>query len=294
MLIATCPHLYDTNKVEAVFSHPNISAVRYNTGAHSLSSIEHTLEFLKSFAIKYGKTLWIDIKGRQLRVAKWAEPTYECIELNHNITIEYPAKLYLRGDICGDIATVMNGNRIILTAPSRKSVGAGQSVNIIAKKLEIEGYLTDIDKQYLVACEKMNINNIMASYVEDVSDILVIKKYLPNAIIVSKIESLKGLNAIDTMQTYLMAAREDLYIEMGNSPDMLGALRKIINSDRSAICASRIFTSLEHSDVVQWNDYTDILLMHMLGYNNFMLCDNVCNYSFEQAMVAWDKIKGSI
>ena len=40
---------------------------------------------LKSLSEQYSKDIWLDLKGRQLRIAKWADPLYEAIELNHNI-----------------------------------------------------------------------------------------------------------------------------------------------------------------------------------------------------------------
>lgn len=86
-LIATIPSLNNMEKVERVFANTNISEVRFNTGAQTPYSISETLDILKKLSIKYKKRLWIDLKGRQLRVIKWADPLFSCIELNHNIQL---------------------------------------------------------------------------------------------------------------------------------------------------------------------------------------------------------------
>ena len=79
MLIATLPSLNNMEKVQRVFENTNISEVRFNTGVQTAYSIEETLDILNKLSIKYKKKLWIDIKGRQLRVNKWADPLYSCI-----------------------------------------------------------------------------------------------------------------------------------------------------------------------------------------------------------------------
>lgn len=288
-LIATLPNLNRMEKVQRVFADPNVSEVRFNTGSQTPFSIFGTLKRLKALSIKYNKTLWIDLKGRQLRVIKWADPLYSCIELNHNVNIEYPAKVYFRNGDTVNITHVKNGNKIFVDPLPRYAVGAGQSVNIIAKDLKIVGYLTERDKQYLSACRRLGIFNIMTSFVESFDDLVEIRKILPNAKIISKIESKKGMQFVSTSNiTGLMAARDDLYLETGQNYSMLKDLRTIISKDPNAICASRIFLSLDGRDTVDFSDYSDLELMYLMGYRKFMLCDNICNYSFEKAVFAWE------
>ena len=289
ILIATLPSLSNLRNVEKVIINPNITEVRFNTGVNTIYSVEETLEILKSLCTRYNKKLWIDIKGRQLRVAKWADPLYECIELNHPIQIEYPAKISFRN---GDTVNIthVNGNKIYVDPLPKEALGAGQSVNISAKSLKIEGYLTPKDKQYLVACKKMGLNNIMASFVEDYKDLVQILEILPNANIVSKIESLKGIDCINQFKIInLMAARDDLYLQTGQNYSMLSYLKNIILKDNGAICASKIFSSLEKRREVDFSDFADLELMYNLGYRKFMLCDNICNYKFEKAIKAWEE-----
>lgn len=288
ILIATCPSLNNHDKVRAVFENPNIHEVRFNTGVHSFMSIQDTVKYFKDLSSKYSKKVWIDIKGRQLRIIKWADPLYSCIELNHNIEVEYPAKIFFRNGDCVNI-THIEGNKVLVDPLPKQALGAGQSVNIIAKNIAIDGYLTDTDKHYLQACRQEGLNDIMASFVESFDDLSQILRIVPNANIVSKIESLKGIEFVsENIISGLMAARDDLFIESGQNYSMLNLLKIIIERDPQAICASKIFTSLEKRDNVDFADYADLHLMYSLGYRRFMLCDNVCNYSLKKAIDAWE------
>ncbi|MGE5474566.1 MAG: pyruvate kinase [Ignavibacteriales bacterium] len=289
ILIATSPSLNNRAKVERVFANPYISEVRYNVGARSPMSIPDTVSFFMALAEKYSKKFWIDIKGRQLRIAKWADPLYECVELNHGIEVSLPAKVIFRNSICSDI-TAVEGNKIFVDPIPREPVGAGQSINVIAKNLKIDGYLTDTDVQYLEVCRQKGLMNVFASFVEEFSDLAEILNIIPGAEIVCKIESKKGVEFISQYagtKLSLMAARDDLYTEFERDYSIFKALKKIVECDPQAICASRIFTSLEHQEEVDLTDFSDLNLMYDMGYRRFMLCDNVCNYKFESALRAW-------
>lgn len=290
ILIATLPALNNMDKIYQVFKNPHISEVRFNTGAQTPYSVIETLTILKELSIKYKKRVWIDIKGRQLRVIKWADPLYSCIELNHNIEIMYPARIYFRNGDEVNITHVQDGNKLYVDPLPKYALGAGQSVNIIAKDIKIEGYLTEKDKEYLTACRKLGFRRIMASFVESFKDLEEIYAILPRAKIVSKIESEKGLKLISQYKlSRLMAARDDLFLQTGQNYKMFEHLKSIIRSDPRAICASRIFLSLEKKDTVDFADFADLELMYQMGYRRFMLCDNVCNYCFEKAILAWEE-----
>lgn len=293
-LMATFPSMADMRKIEDVFQCNAISAVRFNTGARSPHSPAESLDILDGLSKKHGKKLYVDIKGRQLRISKWADPLYECIELNHKIKAapSIPLNIIFRGGGKSRITHIQDGNKIFVSPLPKEALGAGQSVNILPEGVETEGYLTETDKEYLTLCRKKNIPNIMASFIESFDDFSEILKIYPKADITAKIESMKGvrfLSSMGSMKVKLMAARDDLFIQSGQSPSMTGILREIIKADPSAICASRIFQSLEHRAVPDYADYVDLEFMRMLGYRNFMLCDNICNYKFWEAVEAWEK-----
>lgn len=287
MLIATIPALTDLKKVESIIANPFIYGVRWNTGIVSPYNEEDTLLILRNLTKQYKKRFWVDLKGRQLRVIEWGNPLYSAIKVNHNVNVELPATVLLRGERPLDLVKV-DGNQLFVNPLPKHSVGAGQSVNIIGEDVEIEGYLTEKDKSYLMACKKIGINDIMTSFVEHFEDIVEIKFYLDTADIVCKIESEKGLRNLKDFEGFsLMAARDDLYLELKNPYYMTYALKNIIEQDKNAICASRIFTSLEHSAKISYSDFEDVEQMYNMGYRYFMLCDNVSNFVFNEAIEGW-------
>ena len=286
-LIATLPNIHNKNEVIEMLSNPYISEVRLNSGVNDLLTEKEIVELLKSLEEKYHKKIWIDLKGRQLRITSWADPYYDAIELNHQIELEYPAKIYFRGSNEAEIVHT-RGNKIFLDKPPEKAVGKGQSVNIIAKSLAIKGYLTEKDKLLIEESKKVGLNSYMASFVESLDDLSEILSLNPKADIISKIESLKGIELIlQNNYLHLMAARDDLYIETGRNIRMLRYLKEIIKRDPSAICASKIFSSLNNSNSVSLSDYEDLELMHSYGYRNYMLGDDIRGPKLTKAIKAW-------
>lgn len=293
-LMATLPSLSDIKKAELVFQCPDIHAVRFNTGSCSPYQPGDTLDMLLGLSERYQKKLYIDIKGRQLRIKRWADPLYECIELNHKIKADpsVPLNIIFRGGGQSTVTHIQDGNRIFVSPLPREALGAGQSVNILPEAVKTERYLTQTDIEYLKECRKRKMSHVMASFAESYDDFSEILKIHPHADITAKIESLKGMQFIRSMpnmQVKLMAARDDLYVQNSQDPSTTGLLREIIKTDPGAICASRIFQSLERRETPDYADYADLELMCMLGYRKFMLCDNICNYRFGQAVEAWKK-----
>lgn len=293
-LIATIPTMNDLLKVKRIISDPHVSEVRWNTGIVTPYSETETLEMLLDLSVGFGKKLWVDVKGRQLRVEQWGCPLYSTIKLNHDVEVEGSANVILRGEQPLRLIAA-NGNEIFVNPLPKHAVGAGQSVNIVPadehSKVTIKGYLTDKDVSYLEACKKLGIDNIMASYVESKKDLKDIKDIVGKCNIVCKIESVKGVTALFELSKYdLMAARDDLYIELNNDPyHMQAVLDGIIKANPNAIYASRIFSSLEHSSNIAFSDFADMELGYAAGYRRFMLCDNICNYSFDKAIEGWER-----
>ena len=287
-LIGTLPSLHDKKCVDEMMNCPFISEVRLNTGVNDLLTPEETLERIKTIETMYKKKVWIDLKGRQLRVNAWADPSYEAVELNHEIEIEYPARIIFRGSNASNIIHT-RGNRIVLDNPPERAVGKGQSVNIIAKSLNIKGFLTPLDVELLKISKEFGMNNYMASFVENIDDLIEIYKLNKDASIICKIESQKGMAFINNtdLKLNLMAARDDLYTETSRNINMLKHLRDIIKKDPNAICASRLFSSLNKQDYVSLSDYEDLELMYSYGYKNYMLGDDIRGPKLVKVMGAW-------
>ena len=291
-LIGTLPSLHDVKGIEFMLNSPDIQEVRLNSGVNDLLTPKEMVDKLKKIEDTYKKKVWIDLKGRQLRIESWADPSYEAIELNHEIEIEYPAKIIFRGSNESNIVHTRK-NKIVLDRPPERAVGKGQSVNILAKSLNITGYLTDQDKALIEESSKVGLNNYMASFVENNDDLVEILRINPNAEIISKIESMKGMEFVLKQGQYfkLMAARDDLYNETGRNIKILKCLKEIITRDKDAICASRIFSSLNNSNSVELSDYEDLELMYEYGYRNFMLGDEIRGPKLVKALSAWREFK---
>ena len=265
-----------------------ISEVRYNTGVNELLETKKIIEILKSLEEKFNKKIWLDLKGRQLRVNSWADTSYEVIELNHKIDIEYPAKVIFRGGNTSNIIH-MKGNKIILEEPPERAVGKGQSLNIKAKSLVIEGYLTQLDKEFIKESKDLGMNNYMASFLESFDDLAEILSLNKNATIVTKIESLKGLRFAlsNNIAIQPMSARDDLWLECKDNINVLKALQEIIKKYPSAICASRLFSSLNKEFEISLSDMEDLELMYLYGYKTFMLQDEIQGPKLEKALKGW-------
>lgn len=280
-IIATLPppHLI---RMREVAVNPNIDFFRFNTGAKTPYSPKETLQKILEYVPS--EKLWIDIKGRQLRIDMWAVYPLGDIVLNRDIKVDIPAKIYFRND---DVSTIVEvqGRKVFADPGPRYYVGTGQAVNIIGENFEVLGcYLTDVCKQYIEAGRELGVHRYMLSFLEKQGDIAEVLAIDPEAEIGGKIESLPGLEFIKNDCSWsenkvrLIAARDDLFINIGSDKKkMFDALKLIIMQDPKAIVASRILTSLEKGIDMMLSDLSDIYLMQDMGYTSFLLSDGLCS-----------------
>ena len=287
-LISTLPNLNDKRSLEEMLSFDEISEYRFNSGVNQLMSTREIIESLKQIEEQTKKKVWIDLKGRQLRVETWANPSYEAIELNHEIEIEYPARVIFRDGTTSEIIRC-RGNKILLSNSPYHALGKEQSVNIDAKSLEIKGYLTEQDKELISMSKEYDLNDYMASFIEEMNDLIEIIKRNKKANIVAKIESIKGLKFIleNTLTIDTMSARDDLYTSLNHSYQTIRYLKKIIKKDPNAICASRIFESLQRQQNISLSDFEDLELMYQFGYRTFMLQDDIKGETLQKTIKGW-------
>lgn len=313
---------------------PNVSGARLNTMMPIKEPIGVMLERVK--AICADKDFWLDLKCRQLRTTyghffkapdeppkaykvdgvtyvldptnprahgELVTPPWAELGLSHPIKLDFskgPVKCYMQdGYDSALIAEVApDGKSLIMLNGPKRVVGGGESINILDSSLEILGNLTENDVNYIKIAKEVGIHTYMLSYVEQDSDITDVLDLDPEAKIVAKIESMKGLNWVRTnFEKYkdrvrLMAARGDLYVEVGvNRPDrILRALRLIIRTDPTAIVASRILTSLRNGPRPICPDITDIDSMLSMGYRHFMVGDDIC-FDEDSLMLGLDMLK---
>jgi hypothetical protein len=261
--------------LDEVATHPLVCGLRLNTVMPVRDGPVEAIERLQAF----GQPLWIDLKGRQLRVVGAAIPPYTEVRLSHPIRVNTPVDAFFSdGSECVRIVAV-DGNRLILEDGPRRLIGPGESVNIVHPSLKIEGTLTETDRAYLTAMRNLGLNRVMLSYVENASDVDEVRHLLPGVEMMLKIETQRGL---DYARKYgaslgrLMAARGDLYVEVLQPHRVVSALRDVIAADPDAVVASRIFDSLAWHPVPDSADIGDVAYLLSLGYRTFMLGDGVC------------------
>ncbi len=261
--------------VDEVAAHRMVSGLRLNTVMPLREGPGEALDRLA----KLGQPLWVDLKGRQLRVVGAAIPPYSELFLSHPIQVKTPVDAFFSdGREMGRIVAV-DGNRVILEDGPRRLIGPGESVNIIDPSLRIEGTLTDTDRAYLSAMRERGLNHVMISFAESPTDAEEVRALLPGAKIIQKIESLRGLayaRQTGSRHGRLMAARGDLYVEVIRPHRILSALKDIIHADPNAIVASRILDSLAYQPVPESADLGDLGFLLEIGYQTFMLGDQVC------------------
>jgi hypothetical protein len=281
MLIVTVPAPIRRNAPDVARMY-GVEAFRFNTGV-SVPNPLSTLHMLKNMIFPE-KTLWVDLKCRQLRIASWGDPSFTEVELNREIEVNLPARILFRGGHSVDIESV-HGNRVFLADSPKECVGKGQSVNISTSRLQVKGPLfTNLDLEYLDACKKLGIIHIMASYVktwEDVEEIEAAAKQLnTESEVYLKIEDKAGLANIVRTSTslrgmHLELARDDLFTEIPKSLHSIhSATLDTIHRDPDALVASRILPSVAQGGVTHADMY-DVACLYSWGYRNFMFQDSL-------------------
>lgn len=273
-LIATLPPYVGHRAL--VIGHPAIDALRFNTVSPLAESRRDILARLKDEC--GGKRLWIDLKGRQLRIAKFAYLPHAFVELNHRISVDLPAEIRFR-DCLSTIVKIVDGRKLILDQRPVRIVGEGEPVNILDPSLRIEGYLTESDREYVEAAVGLGLHDFMLSFAENDEDAAEVRRLDSKARLVAKIESKRGLAWMRDRpaDVGLMAARDDLYVNMGEDRSaILDALRAVVAADRQAMVASRLLESLEAGPAPSLPDLSDVALMREMGYRTFMFSDTLC------------------
>src|SRR3989338_6232997 len=256
MLISSLPPAHHEALLKTIIAHPLVGAVRYNTGMDSPYSPRETLERFLGYSRPLKKPLYVDLKGRQLRIVEWATLPYGPIILNHKVRVELPARVLFRGDDICDLKEVVDGNKIYVDPLPKYPLGRGQSLNILGENVVIVGGFSSAPVE-----------------------------------LVLKIESQKGLDFVAdaTRSTLrrrrLMAARDDLMLHIGGL-NMLEAEELLIAKDPRAMCASRLMLGLEQGSVTL-ADISDIRMRQLMGYKTFMLSDGTSRNHFEKAIGFW-------
>lgn len=298
MLIATLPPTYHAALSEDIASHPLVDVLRYNIGMDSPYSPRETLLLVKELCDRFGKKLWLDLKGRQLHVTEWVTPGYSEIKLDHEVEIEGSARIHFRGSGWTEVKYA-SGNTVYVDPLPPQALGKGQSVNIVGENVTIKdkGYLTDIDREYAAAATELGVDGVLLSFVEQMPDIEELSGTAGWDRVILKFESAKGLKFAEEFYTtystllpdcniFPMLARDDLLNELGSPVAVIEAAYKLIQLHPEAIAASRLWSGLEQTGEATVADFADWHLLRQQGYKHFMLSDGLCLKHFSDAIAA--------
>mgnify|MGYP000004323357 CR=1 FL=1 len=293
-LIATVPPY--ARHLPTIVGHPAVAALRFNTIMPVAESKRDVLQNLR--AACQGKPLWLDLKGRQLRITRFAYLPHAFVEVSRKLTVDLPARVVFK-DGEAELVRIVDGDRLILGERPPRVVGAGEPIGILDPSLEIEGYLTRDDREYVEAARSLGLHDYLLSFVERASDIDELRALDPDARIICKIESRRGLDFVRDVFPHLaapgplrlMAARDDLFIQLEHDVAILDALEQLVRADPTAVVASRLLCSLEEHEAVALGDLADLALMQRLGYRSFMLSDGLCfrEAAFTRAIAEWER-----
>jgi hypothetical protein len=258
-----------------VAAHPLVCGLRLNTVMPLAEPVPEVLSRLAAL----GPPLWVDLKGRQLRVVEAAVPPFTAVRVSHRIRVHTPADAFFDDGRQHARIVAVDGDRLILEDGPRRVIGPGESVNVVHPSLRIEGTLTETDRAYLAAMKELGLRRVLLSYVECAEDAAEVRGLLPEAELLLKIETRRGLDFARAHRAalgHLVAARGDLYVEVLEPHRIVGAVRAILEADPEAVAASRLFPSLAHHPVPEATDIGDAAFLMALGYRTFLLGDDVC------------------
>lgn len=261
--------------IDAVAAHPLVEGLRLNT----VMPIKAPHTDIVAKLAAFGKPLWVDLKGRQLRVVGAAIPPFTEVRVSHRVKVKTPCDAFFDDGREDARVVEVDGDRLILEDGPRRFIGPGESINIVDPSLEIEGTLTDTDRAYLAAMKELGERRVMLSYVEKKEDVDEVKALLPNAEVVLKIETERGLALAEREGAKLgrlMAARGDLYVEVLRPHRIASAVKRVLRADPRAIVASRLFPSLADGPVPAASDIGDAAFLLEIGYRSFLFGDDVC------------------
>lgn len=273
VIVTVPPHATFLDEVAA---HPLVVGLRLNTVMPVKGPLEEALGRLAGL----GQPLWLDLKGRQLRVAEPAVPPFTAVRLSHRVRVRTPARA-LFGNGREEVRVLeVDGDRLLLEDGPRRVLGPGESVNIPCDSLEVEGVLTARDEEVVRAARAVGLHDYMLSFVEGPEDVEAVRALDPEARVVAKLESQRGLAFAREHGrcggVRLMAARGDLFLELARPHHVLRALRDVLAADPDAIVASRVCDSLAWSLEPSCQDITDAAYLLSLGYRTLLLGDEVC------------------
>lgn len=275
-------------------NHPEVAGIRMNGLLFRAADLEGELAKIPKNATV---PLWLDAKGRQLRVEESiSHPDHLELVLNHGIQgLDLPHPIIFKAG--EDWATVERitdgGKRLHCRADGypKYRVKPGDSIHFRNPKMTINDSLFTVnEKEKIEKAVKLGHKNFYLSYVESERDVAEFRELIgDDSNLILKIENQKGLEYVERhFETFhrscghehpnvrLACARGDLYVEVPQPHHILKAQQIIIKADPRAVVGSRMLLSLFNNTVPACSDVCELGLLKALGYKNFLLCDDLC------------------
>jgi hypothetical protein len=261
-----------------------IQGIRLNSAMISASEIDEDF-LLKSRAAQV--PLWFDVKGMQMRI-KQVHGYTDHLEftLNRPVEVKTPCTVYFKaGEDGAKCLAIKDGTRFVFAKGPRYTVRPGESVHILEPDLKVGGpTFLDYEIEKIDKIKKLGFKRWYLSYVyaqQHVDDCRALIG--DDAELILKIENQAGLDFVakdykPARNTRLMAARGDLYVEVGRPHQMLNACKLVVSKDPSALVGSRMLLSIIKATncVPSSADFCELAWLYDVGYRNFLLCDELC------------------
>lgn len=300
--IPSDPHYKD------FWNHTSLSGIRLNGLLFKACDLDNELSLLPKVRMGYPVPVWFDAKGRQLRVEESISHVDHLeLVLNHRIDglkLPHPI-LFKAGEDWAMVERITDDGRRLHCRPDgypKYRVKPGDSIHFRDQNLTIKDNLfTDDEKSKIEKVVKLGFRKFYLSYVEKQEDLDEFRELVgKDSEIILKIESRKGLEYVSKNWggrpypgVQLAAARGDLYVEVDKPHQILDAQKLVISSDPNAIVGSRMLLSLFNNPVPACSDVCEIELLRMIGYRNFLLCDDLCKSgeALDRAIGTFDAIR---
>ena len=227
--------------------------IRFNSAQTDTFEMDKELAILKALNPK--ELPIFDVKGRQLRVVTVNENPEKNLDitLNHRINVKTPTGVYFKAE--ADFAVLdhleEDGRRLIFRGGPEKRVKPGESLHLLDDSLEVfPPWFSDIEKEKIAKAVAFGFKRFFLSYVENQA---YVDEFLElvgkDAEVWLKIENKAGLRYVANEfvkkpNLILVAARGDLFVEVGRPHLITDALKLIIRKDPEACVGSRVLLSV--------------------------------------------------
>jgi pyruvate kinase len=228
-----------------------LDGIRLNSAMMEASEIDDDFQKRSS---KAKVPLWFDIKAMQLRIREVVcDHSQDHLEfiLNRPVKVKTPFYVTFKaGEDAAKCIEIKNGTHFIFENGPRYEVRAGESIHI-RDAHEVGGpVFLDYEIEKIAKIVSLGFTKFYLSYVWDQRHVDEFRNFIgPSADLRLKIENQKGLDWVadgwkPQLNTNLIAARGDLYVELDRPHHIMDACKLIVERDPGATVGSRMLLSM--------------------------------------------------